>query len=104
MRTPPGIGFTPGRMDTWRMLVHLPNFIKLYTRLWRDKRVGVLARAVLVLGALYFVMPIDALNDLMIPLGWADDTAVLVAALWGFVKLCPRRVVQEHVEIIDEGG
>jgi len=81
MRTPPGIGFNPGRMDTWRMLVHLPSFIKLYTRLW-----------------------IDALSDFLIPLGWVDDAAVLTAALWTFVKLCPRRVVQEHVEIIDEGG
>ena len=104
MRTPPGIGFNPGRMDTWRMLVHLPSFIKLYTRLWSDKRVGALARAVLVLGVVYVIVPIDALSDFLIPLGWVDDAAVLTAALWTFVKLCPRRVVQEHVEIIDEGG
>ncbi len=104
MRTPPGIGFNPGRMNTWRMLVHLPNFFKLYARLWHDKRVGVLARAVLALGVLYFIVPVDALSDFIIPLGWADDTIVLMAALWAFIKLCPRRVVQEHVEIIDEGG
>ena len=104
MRTPPGIGFTPGRMDTWRMLVHLPNFIKLYTRLWADKRVSSLARAVLALGVIYFIVPIDALSDFIIPLGWVDDAAVLTGAFWAFVKLCPRRVVQEHVEIIDQGG
>lgn len=87
-----------------RLLIHLPNFVKLYTRLWRDKRVGPLARAILVAGLLYVIMPIDALADLMVPLGWSDDVVVAVAALWGFVKLCPPRVVAEHVEIIDQGG
>ncbi len=104
MREPPGIGFTPGRMDTLKLLIHLPNFIKLYTRLWSDKRVSGVARTVLVVGLIYVIVPIDALSDFLLPLGLADDLAVAVAALWGFVKLCPRRVVQEHVEIIDQGG
>lgn len=104
MRQPPGIGFRPGQMDVARLLVHLPNFVKLYTRLWHDKRVGPLARAVLIAGLLYLLMPLDALTDLMAPLGLTDDLAVVTAALWGFVKLCPPRVVAEHVEIIDQGG
>lgn len=104
MRPPPRIGFRPGQMDLARLLLHLPNFVKLYTRLWRDPRVGPLARTVLIVGLLYLLMPFDALFDLMVPLGLMDDLAVVTAALWGFVKLCPPRVVAEHVEIIDQGG
>jgi hypothetical protein len=33
-----------------------------------------------------------------------DDAAVMAGALWAFVKLCPKRIVEEHVEIIDSGG
>ncbi|NLO06622.1 MAG: DUF1232 domain-containing protein [candidate division WS1 bacterium] len=98
------IGFSPGRMDTFKLLMHLPNFIKLYTRLYADKRVSTLARAVLIGGIAYLLMPIDAITDFAIPLGWADDATVVGGALWAFIKLCPRRVVEEHVEIIDQGG
>ncbi|MGC9319951.1 MAG: DUF1232 domain-containing protein [Armatimonadota bacterium] len=49
-------------------------------------------------------MPSDLMPDLLIPLGWVDDSAVAIGALWSFIKLCPRRIVQEHVEIIDQGG
>jgi len=104
VKTPSGMGFQPGGMNTLRIMAHLPNFIKLYTRLLADKRVSWLPKALLVLGVAYAVLPTDALFDYALPFGLADDAAVLGAALWGFIKLCPRRVVQEHVEIIDQGG
>lgn len=104
MAEPPGIGFKPGQMNALRMLAHLPNFLKLYVRLFQDRRISWLPKTVLVLGVLYVLMPLDALSDLMLPLGLTDDALVLGAALWAFVKLCPRRVVEEHVEIIDQGG
>jgi uncharacterized membrane protein YkvA (DUF1232 family) len=50
------------------------------------------------------VVPIDAIFDFALPIGLVDDSAVLLGALWAFVKLCPKRIVQEHVEIIDQGG
>jgi len=91
-------------MGTLRILAHLPNFLKLYTRLFADKRVSWLPKAVLVVGLLYVLMPVDALADLLVPLGLVDDTVIMIGALWAFIKLCPRRVVEEHVEIIDQGG
>jgi len=104
MRTPPGIGFSPGQMSTLRLIMHLPNFIKLYTRLFADRRVSSLAKAVLIAGIAYFLVPLDAITDFLVPLGWADDATVIAGTLWLFVKLCPKRVVDEHVEIIDRGG
>jgi uncharacterized membrane protein YkvA (DUF1232 family) len=99
MTTPPSMGFKPGAMNTARLLAHLPNFIKLYWRLFTDKRVSWLPKAVVVAGLLYFVVPIDAIFDFALPIGLVDDSAVLLGALWG-----PKRIVQEHVEIIDQGG
>jgi len=98
------MGFKPGSMDTIRILAHLPDFLKLYVRLFADKRVGLLPKAVVVLGIAYLVLPLDALFDYALPFGIVDDSLVMIGALWAFIKLCPRRVVQEHVEIIDQGG
>ncbi len=104
MRTPPGIGFAPGQMSTLKLIMHAPNFIKLFTRLFSDKRVSSIAKGVLIFGIVYLLFPLDALSDFLVPLGWTDDLMVLAGALWLFIKLCPHRVVEEHVEIIDNGG
>ncbi|HCA47059.1 MAG TPA: hypothetical protein DEP45_06720 [Armatimonadetes bacterium] len=104
MRTPQSIGFVPGQMGVLKFMAHLPNFIKLYTRLFADKRVSSFAKGILLAGIGYLIVPVDAIADIMVPLGFADDISVLAGALWLFVRLCPRRVVEEHVEIIDAGG
>ncbi len=102
-RFPPGWSNNPLAMA--RLLLHVPNFIKLYWRLFQDRRVSWLAKAALVAGMLYFVVPMDLIPDFpLVPVGWLDDTVVLVLALKAFIKLCPPRVVQEHVQLIDEGG
>ena len=104
MRTPSGMGFNPGQMNNVKLLMHLPNFVKLYTRLFQDKRVSSIAKALPVIGIAYFLMPLDAVTDFLVPLGWVDDATIMVGALWAFIKMCPKRVVEEHVEIIDQGG
>ena len=102
-RFPSGWGSNPVAMA--RLLLHIPNFIKLYWRLFMDRRVSWLPKTVLVAGMLYFVVPMDMIPDFpLVPVGWLDDTVVLVLALKAFMKLCPPRVVQEHVQLIDEGG
>lgn len=88
-----------------RMLLHLPNFIRLYSRLWRDPRVSLIPKAVLAAGIAYFIIPTDLLPDFpLIGLGHVDDIAVLIGALRLFISLCPRSVVEEHVQLIDQGG
>ena len=44
---------------TLRMLLHLPNFIRLYSRLWRDPRVSWLPKALLVGRLMYFIITVD---------------------------------------------
>ncbi len=87
-----------------RFLMHLPNFIKLYWRLFTDRRVSFVPKAILALGVVYLLVPTDALFDFLIPVGLIDDAAVLVLAAKGFMALCPRRIVEEHVRLIDEGA
>ena len=96
-------GFGSSPLGLARFIRHLPNFFKLYWRLFTDRRVSLVPKIVLVLGVAYLLVPTDLLPDLLLPLGLLDDTAVLILAAKGFMALCPREVVEEHVLLIDEG-
>jgi uncharacterized membrane protein YkvA (DUF1232 family) len=94
----------PTGLTNWqvlRMLWHLPNFVKLYWRLFTDRRVPLHAKAILVGAALYVLDPIDFLPDLLFPFfGMLDDLAVVLLAARWFISLCPPDVVQEQVRKI----
>ena len=86
-----------------QLLMHLPSFLKLFLRLVKDPRVGLVPKLV-VLGVLaYVVLPIDLVPDFVPGLGHLDDVVVLLAGLKLFLRLCPRAVVQEHVKSIAAG-
>lgn len=79
---------------------HLPHFLRLFWRLFKDPRVGFKAK-LLILGVVaYLVLPADLLPDLLPAVGFVDDLVLLFLGLKGFVALCPREVVQEHVQRI----
>ena len=94
----------PTGLTNWqvlRMLWHLPNFVKLYWRLFTDRRVPLRAKAILVGAALYVLDPIDFLPDLLFPFfGMLDDLAVVLLAARWFISLGPPDVVQEQVRKI----
>jgi len=90
--------------DFIRIIVNLPKFIKLYFRLFQDRRVQLQLKLILIFALLYIVSPIDIIPDWLVPLvGYADDLIVLFAALRYFLKKCPPEVVREHVERIERG-
>lgn len=92
-------------ISTLQLLVHGPNFIRLFWRLYQDKRVSVLAKAILSVGVLYFIVPTDLIPGFpFVFLGYLDDAVVVYACVRLFIKLCPPNVVQEHVRLIDQGG
>ncbi|MBI3801660.1 MAG: DUF1232 domain-containing protein [Deltaproteobacteria bacterium] len=97
---------TPTNLTTWqvlRLLWHLPNFFKLYWRLFTDRRVPLRAKAILVAAVLYVLDPIDLLPDFLFPFfGMLDDLAVCIFAARWFISLCPPDVVQEQVREISE--
>lgn len=85
-----------------KIIYHIPNFIKLATRLMKDKRVPFYLK-IFVFGAiLYILSPYDIIPDFLIPfLGFAEDIIIGALCLTGLVKLSPEKVVEEHVKAID---
>lgn len=94
---------TPRDLFTGRggqVLRHVPSFAKLYWRLFRDRRVPRLPKALLVLTAIYLFSPLDVVPELVPVVGAMDDLLVGLAGLWLFVRLCPPAVVRQHVTAI----
>jgi uncharacterized membrane protein YkvA (DUF1232 family) len=84
----------------FRLLLHLPNILRLYWRLFRDPRVSLWPKAMLVGALAYIVLPADLLPDVLPLLGQVDDLVILLVAARWFVRWCPPAVVREHVEAI----
>jgi uncharacterized membrane protein YkvA (DUF1232 family) len=83
-----------------QLVAHLPGFVKLFSRLANDSRVG-LGPKLLLAGILaYLIVPTDLFPDFLIGLGQADDLLVLFLGLKLFLRYCPKEVVQEHVRAI----
>ena len=88
-----------------QVLLHLPSFARLYWRLFRDRRVSILPKALLVLTLLYVVSPLDVIPDFIPGIGEMDDVVVVLTGLWLFVRLCPPEVVRQTVhEIATRAG
>lgn len=86
-----------------QVLLHLPDFIRLYWRLFRDLRVPILAKAFLIATLAYVVWPLDLIPEYIPVIGEVDDLAVVLSGLWLFIRLCPPEVVRERVlEIAEE--
>jgi uncharacterized membrane protein YkvA (DUF1232 family) len=94
----------PQNLSTWqivRLLWHLPSFLKLYWRLFKDRRVPLRAKAILIAAALYVLSPVDFIPELLTPFfGVVDDFGVILLAARWFISLCPPDVVQERVSEI----
>lgn len=94
-----------------RIIYYLPNFGRLFWRLFRDPRVSKLRKSIPVLGALisltYLLFPFDILPDPFAFLGQLDDITVIVLIMvpfiWGFIKACPKDIVREHAHLISVG-
>ncbi len=73
-----------------------PQLAKLVTRLARDPRVPVRAKRLAAGLAVYAVLPIDLIPDLIPVIGVVDDLLALVVALAILVESSPKDVVAEH--------
>lgn len=88
------------KWQSWRLLLQLPRVGRLCWRLFRDRRVGLVPKALLV-GALgYIIMPFDLVPDFTLPFGEMDDLALAVAAVHYFLSWCPAHVVDEHARAV----
>ncbi len=94
--------FDPKKIG-WRFVLHLPQFIRLFWGLFRDQRVSVWAKSILVLALVYVIAPMDFIPDFTPILGEMDDLALVLLACRAFLSLCPDEVVNEHVRRIGRG-
>ena len=86
-----------------RLVIFLPQFVRLFYRLITDARVPMLARMVPWMGLLLMVTP-PALELDMIPIvGELDWILIGYLSLKVFIWLCPPDVVREHVSQIGRG-
>jgi uncharacterized membrane protein YkvA (DUF1232 family) len=89
------------RWQSFRTLVELPRLVRLYWRLFRDSRVPLWPKALLV-GALgYVVLPFDFIPDFLPIIGEVDDLVIVVLAAHWFMQACPPDVVAEHARALD---
>jgi len=86
------------------LLYHLPKFLRLFWRLLKDRRVGFGPKLLFLVVLAYVIWPVDLLPDFIPALGQLDDLLVAFLGIKGFIRLCPRDVVREHVQAIAAGG
>lgn len=82
------------------VLIHLPRVLRLYWRLFRDRRVPVWPKLMLGAALAYVVLPFDVVPDMLPLIGEVDDLVVLLVAARWFVQWCPPAVVREHVRAL----
>jgi uncharacterized membrane protein YkvA (DUF1232 family) len=109
--------FPPNQFRFFKFIYHLPNFVKLFWRLFKDPRVPLLNKgfallvilACIAFGVAYFIVRFDLIPDFIPWLGRIDDPIVPIAVIflpgaWLFIKSCPVDLVFEHARKIDEGN
>lgn len=87
----------------FRLLANLPKFVKLFSRLLKDTRVGLGPKLLVAAALAYLIMPLDLIPDVVLGAGQLDDLFVLLTGLKMFLRLCPPQVVHEHLRAISSG-
>jgi hypothetical protein len=80
-----------------RILAYLPQFVRLFYRLFTDPRVPKLVKLVPLIGLLVALAPPNLEVEIIPVLGEMDFLLLAFLTLKLFVWLCPPDVVREHV-------
>jgi len=98
---------TAGRFSPTKVLsfiIHLPNFIRLFSRLLADSRVPFHLKLICYGSIIYLIFPFDFLPDLpFFQIGYIDDILFIVFAFRKLIKDCPPEIIRDHVEAISRG-
>ena len=81
---------------------HFVNILRLIWLLFRDPRVPLHLKGVLVLAIAYVLSPLDFIPaSLFLVFGLVDDFAIALIAVNAFLQWAPRDVVDEHIEMME---
>ncbi|HEY6419803.1 MAG TPA: hypothetical protein VIX59_12430 [Candidatus Binataceae bacterium] len=93
--------FSPLQLS--RLVMFLPQFVRVFYRLMSDARVSLLAKTVPVLAVLLMLTPPALELDFIPFVGELDWLLVGYLTLKIFIWLCPPDIVREHVSQIARG-
>jgi len=74
----------------------LARGVRTFFRILRDRRTPYLARTILSLALLYWLLPMDLVYDGGPWSGFLDDLIVAVVAAKAFIHLCPDAIILAH--------
>jgi uncharacterized membrane protein YkvA (DUF1232 family) len=81
---------------------HLSHGARVFLRLARDRHTPHVARLLLVLAFLYWLVPKDVIpDDSWLP-GFLDDLVITFWAAKGFMYLCPQALVTRHATAVEQ--
>ena len=90
-----------GRLARRVAALSLRRKARLAWRLLADRRVPLLARALLPAVVLYLAMPLDLVPDFIPVVGYLDDLLIILGAAWLFLRLVPAGVLEEQVAALE---
>lgn len=82
------------------LLFKLPKFVKLLWGLLKDARVPVHLKVLVAAALSYFVAPFDINPDFVPIAGYFDDLTIMFFIMERFFALCPREIVDQHMQKI----
>lgn len=91
----------PSVEPMWKLIKRLPRYARLSAALVRDSRVPGSAKAMLAIGGLYLVSPIDFVPGLIPVAGQLDDLYVVLTGLRQAIRMSPDDVIDEHFTAVD---
>lgn len=77
-------------------LMLIPNFLRLLGRLFKDGRVPMAEKAMLIGTIIYVISPLDLLPDFIPFLGQVDDLYLTALVLLRLLNRTPNEVIREH--------
>jgi uncharacterized membrane protein YkvA (DUF1232 family) len=101
------LGISLFRRGAWlfsmlRRRRHFVNILRLIWLLFRDPRVPLYLKGMLVLAVAYVLSPFDFIPaPLFLVFGMVDDFAIALMAVNFFLQWAPQDVVNEHMEMMD---
>ncbi len=87
-----------------KFFTYLPQFVRLFVALLRDRRVPIITKLVPVAGGLFLLSPPELEIEAIPFLGELDVLLIGYLTLKLFIWLCPPEVVREHVSRIARGS
>lgn len=78
------------------VIMLIPNFLKLLVRLFRDSRVPLAEKAMLVGAIVYVISPLDLIPDVIPFIGQVDDLYLVSLVVLRLLARTDDSVIQEH--------